>query len=81
MQFNIFVEVQLKPHHKLLTMFQSWPALEDKYCIETNKDLSAKEPILSFQRNVFFPKKDEEKIKYYSCFIYYRMLHSPIMIH
>lgn len=23
-----------------------------------------KEPILSFQRNVFFPRKDEEKIKF-----------------
>jgi len=65
---NIFLEVQLKPHHKLLTIFQNWPALEEKYCIETKKNSMIKEPILSFQRNVFFPKKDEEKIKYYQCF-------------
>jgi len=63
MKFNFFLEVQLKPHHKLLTIFQNWNALEEKYCIKTKKDLTNKEPILSFQRNVFFLKKDEEKIK------------------
>lgn len=57
-----FLEIQLKPHHKLLTVFQKWCSLEDKYCIQTKK-IIFKEPILSFQRNVFFPRKDEEKIK------------------
>lgn len=60
--FIFFSEIQLKPHHKLLTVFQKWSSLEDKYCIQTKK-IIFKEPILSFQRNVFFPRKDEEKIK------------------
>lgn len=58
-----FSEVQLKPHHKLVNVYQKWPILEEKYCIR-NKKVIFKEPILCFQRNVFFPKKDEEKIKY-----------------
>jgi hypothetical protein len=56
-------EIQLKPQHKLLTVFQKWSSLEEKYCIQTKK-IIFKEPILSFQRNVFFPRKDEEKIKW-----------------
>ncbi|VVC36930.1 Hypothetical protein CINCED_3A016635 [Cinara cedri] len=56
------LEIQLKPHHKLLTVYQKWPTLEEKYCIQ-NKKVIFKEPILSFQRNVFFPRKEEEKIK------------------
>jgi hypothetical protein len=61
--YNFFLEVQLKPYHKLLTIYQKWGSLEEKYCIRTKKVIF-KEPILSFQRNVFFPRKDEEKIKY-----------------
>ncbi|XP_022160586.1 FERM domain-containing protein 8 [Myzus persicae] len=61
MKSNV-LEIQLKPHHKLLTVFQKWHTLEEKYCIQ-DKKVIFKEPILSFQRNVFFPRKDEEKIK------------------
>lgn len=59
----------MKPHHKLLTVYQKWPALEEKYCTQTKK-IIFKEPILSFQRNVFFPRKDEEKIKYVNSSFY-----------
>lgn len=58
-----FSEIQLKPHHNLFTVYQKWTALEEKYCIRTKKVIF-KEPILSFQRSVFFPRKDEEKIKF-----------------
>lgn len=45
-----------------MTVYQKWHTLEEKYCIQ-NKKVIFKEPILSFQRNVFFPRKEEEKIK------------------
>ncbi|XP_050531247.1 putative FERM domain-containing protein FRMD8P1 [Daktulosphaira vitifoliae] len=60
MKSNV-LEIQLKPYHKLLEIYEKWPILEEKYCNEPNK--IAVEPILCFQRNVFFPRKEEEKIK------------------
>lgn len=67
-KYLFFPEIQLKPHHKLLTIYQKWPLLEEKYCIQDKKTIF-KKPILSFQRNVFFPRKDEEKIKFVDCLI------------
>ncbi|XP_050437980.1 putative FERM domain-containing protein FRMD8P1 isoform X2 [Adelges cooleyi] len=60
MKSNV-LEIQLKPYHKLWTLYQKWSALEDKYCNEPDKMVV--QPLLWFQRNVFFPKKEEEKIK------------------
>ncbi|BES90915.1 FERM central domain [Nesidiocoris tenuis] len=57
------LELQLKPHHKPLCIRAKWPTLLRKYAHATDSRQRRDEPILSFQRNVFFPLSQEERIK------------------
>uniref|UniRef100_A0A146L8J5 FERM domain-containing protein 8 n=2 Tax=Lygus hesperus TaxID=30085 RepID=A0A146L8J5_LYGHE len=57
------LELQLKPHHKPLSIRAKWPILLKKYAHATESRQRRDEPILSFQRNVFFPLTQEERIK------------------
>lgn len=57
------LELQLKPHHKPYEICHKWRTLVSKYSAASVSRIERDEPILSFQRNVFFSKRDEEKIK------------------
>ncbi|XP_024081210.1 FERM domain-containing protein 8 isoform X2 [Cimex lectularius] len=57
------LELQLKPHHKPLSIRTKWPSLLNKYAHASESRQRRDEPILSFQRNVFFPLNQEERIK------------------
>ncbi len=57
-------ELQLKPHHKPFEIRRQWPLFLNQYCSVTESRIERDEPILSFQRNVYFPRREEEKVKY-----------------
>jgi len=57
----------MKPHHKPYEICHKWRTLVSKYSTASESRIERDEPILSFQRNVFFPKRDEEKIKLVYC--------------
>ncbi|KAK3909336.1 FERM domain-containing protein 8 [Frankliniella fusca] len=61
------LELQLKPHHKPFEIRRQWPLFLNQYCSVTESRIERDEPILSFQRNVFFPRREEEKIKDHKC--------------
>ena len=56
-------ELQLKPHHKPYEICRKWRILASQYSTASEPRLEKDEPVLSLQRNVFFSKRDEEKIK------------------
>ncbi|XP_049850422.1 putative FERM domain-containing protein FRMD8P1 [Schistocerca gregaria] len=57
------LEIQLKLFHKPFDVRKRWQSLVSQYTNATDSQIDRDEPILSFQRNVFFSKRDEEKIK------------------
>ncbi|PSN46115.1 hypothetical protein C0J52_17252 [Blattella germanica] len=57
------LELQLKPNHKPYDICRKWRTLVSQYSTASESRIDRDEPVLSFQRNVFFPKRDEEKIK------------------
>ncbi|KAL1110415.1 hypothetical protein AAG570_007946 [Ranatra chinensis] len=57
------LELQLKPHHKPLAVRAKWPALLAKYAHASESRQRRDEPVLTFQRNVFYHKSQEERIK------------------
>ncbi|KAL0269098.1 UNVERIFIED_CONTAM: hypothetical protein PYX00_006933 [Menopon gallinae] len=57
------VELQLKPHHKPFELRQRWGELVERFSSASESRKRRDEPALSFQRNVFFSRKEEEKIK------------------
>ncbi|XKL61935.1 hypothetical protein PGB90_001768 [Kerria lacca] len=56
------LELQLKPHHKPLLIRAKWTTLLSRFAHATLSRQSRDEPILSFQRNVFFSLNDEQKL-------------------
>jgi hypothetical protein len=64
-------EVQLKPHHKPYEICHRWRTLVSKYSTASESYIERDEPVLSFQRNVFFSRRDEEKIKLVCCIKFY----------
>lgn len=58
-----FAELQLKPHHKPYELRHRWGDLVNKFSNASESRRRRDEPALSFQRNVFFSRKEEEKIK------------------
>lgn len=64
---TVFLELQMKPHQKPYEICHKWRTLVSKYSTASESRIERDEPILSFQRNVFFPKRDEEKIKLVYC--------------
>lgn len=57
------VEIQLKPYSKPYEIRENWRNLIEKYGHASANRKERDEPKLVFQRNIFFPKHLEEKIK------------------
>ncbi|XP_063222008.1 putative FERM domain-containing protein FRMD8P1 isoform X2 [Bacillus rossius redtenbacheri] len=57
------LELQLKPHHRPFEIRCKWPKLVSQYGTGSLSRMARDEPVLSFQRNIFFSRRDEEKIK------------------
>lgn len=57
------LELQLKPSHKPYLIKKSWRNLIDQYSHGSYNRQQRDEPIVTFQRNVFYPQHLEEKIK------------------
>lgn len=58
-----FLELQLKPTHKPFQVRQNWKHIVEQFSHASHIRQQRDEPILTFQRNVFFPQHIEEKIK------------------
>ncbi|XP_039446052.1 FERM domain-containing protein 8 [Culex pipiens pallens] len=57
------LEVQLKPHHRPYAVRVAWSKLLDKHSHGNELEKLSDEPMTMLRRNVFFSKRDEEKIK------------------
>merc|ERR1719266_459224 len=57
------LEVQLKPHHKPFYIRREWNHFLQRFSSAPLERKSLDEPILSLQRNVFFHKRDEVKLR------------------
>ncbi|XP_040575680.1 putative FERM domain-containing protein FRMD8P1 [Lepeophtheirus salmonis] len=57
------LEVQLKPHHKSFYIRREWNHFLQRFSSAPLEKKALDEPILSLQRNVFFHKSDEVKIR------------------
>ncbi|XP_026471357.1 FERM domain-containing protein 8 [Ctenocephalides felis] len=57
------LEVQLKPLHRPFEVRRAWSILLERFGHGTANQHARDEPIISLQRNVFFPKQNEDKIK------------------
>ncbi|XP_054758164.2 FERM domain-containing protein 8-like isoform X1 [Lytechinus pictus] len=56
------LELQLKPHHIPFRLCRQWPDLLDKYTTHSEEVKANDEPVISFQRNAFYPKDTEKKV-------------------
>ncbi|XP_011675388.1 FERM domain-containing protein 8 isoform X3 [Strongylocentrotus purpuratus] len=56
------LELQLKPHHIPFRLCRQWPDLLDKYTTHSEEAKANDEPVVSFQRNAFYPKDSEKKV-------------------
>uniref|UniRef100_A0A1Y1L1R5 FERM domain-containing protein 8 n=1 Tax=Photinus pyralis TaxID=7054 RepID=A0A1Y1L1R5_PHOPY len=57
------LELQLKPSHKPFQIQQNWRHLVEQYSHASYNRQQRDDPVVSFQRNVFFQQHMEEKIK------------------
>ena len=57
------LEVQLKPHHKPFFIRREWNHFLQRFSSAPQDQKAADEPILSLQRNVFCPKREEQAVK------------------
>ncbi|XP_053698647.1 FERM domain-containing protein 8 [Sabethes cyaneus] len=57
------LEVQLKPHHRPYAVRVAWSKLLEKHSHGNELEKLSDEPMTMLRRNVFFSRKDEEKIK------------------
>ena len=57
------LDVQLKPHHKPFYIRREWNHFLQRFSSAPLAKKTLDEPILSLQRNVFFQKRDEVKIR------------------
>ncbi|KAF5280346.1 hypothetical protein FQR65_LT03155 [Abscondita terminalis] len=60
---SALLELQLKPTHKPYQIRQNWRHLVEQYSDASHNRQQRDEPMVSYQRNVFFPLHMEEKIK------------------
>ncbi|XP_068152917.1 LOW QUALITY PROTEIN: uncharacterized protein Bili [Drosophila tropicalis] len=60
---SALLEMQLKAHHCPYIVRVAWPNLLEKFSNSTPIDRKYDEPMIMLKRNVFFSKRDEEKIK------------------
>lgn len=56
------LELQLKPQHKPLLVRAKWTTLLSRFAHASLSRQLRDEPILSFQRNVFYPLNEEQKL-------------------
>ncbi|XP_055678307.1 FERM domain-containing protein 8 [Lutzomyia longipalpis] len=57
------LEIQLKPHHRPYAVRVAWSKLLERHSHGNEIERKYDEPMITLRRNVFFSKKDEEKIK------------------
>lgn len=58
------LEIQLKPHHRPYAIRSgAWSNLLEKHTHGNEIEKYSDEPMITLRRNVFYSKKDEEKIK------------------
>ncbi|XP_004524399.1 uncharacterized protein LOC101456936 isoform X1 [Ceratitis capitata] len=57
------LDIQLKSHHRPYAVRLAWQALLDRLSTGNSIDKKFDEPMIMLKRNVFFSKRDEEKIK------------------
>lgn len=60
---SALLEMQLKAHHCPYIVRVAWPNLLQKFSNSSPSDRKFDEPMIVLKRNVFFSKRDEEKIK------------------
>ncbi|XP_055905531.1 FERM domain-containing protein 8 [Eupeodes corollae] len=60
---SALLEIQLKSHHRPYVVRIAWQSLLDKFSHGNPIEKKYDEPMIMLKRNVFFSKKDEEKIK------------------
>lgn len=67
------LELRLKKKHKPFFMVQQWDELCSKYSDAKAEDIHDDEPVLMFQRDVFFPKEQEINItdEQVLCYLYH----------
>ncbi|CAI8025801.1 FERM domain-containing protein 8 [Geodia barretti] len=56
------LQLQLKSYHLPCKLFKKWKDLLSQYTNTAYDDICQDEPILTFQRNTFFPLKEERKM-------------------
>jgi FERM domain-containing protein 8 len=57
------LEIQLKPHHRPYAVRIAWPSLLEKHTHGNELEKCSDEPMTTLRRNVFYSRRDEEKIK------------------
>ncbi|KNC23804.1 hypothetical protein FF38_01275 [Lucilia cuprina] len=60
---SALLEIQLKSHHRPYVVRVAWPNLLEKFSHGNPIEKKYDEPMIMLKRNVFFSKRDEEKIK------------------
>lgn len=60
---SALLEIQLKSHHRPYVVRVAWQQLLEKFSHGNPIEKKFDEPMIMLKRNVFFSKKDEEKIK------------------
>lgn len=57
------LDIQLKSHHRPYAVRVVWQSLLDKFSSGNAIEKQCDDPMIMLKRNVFFSKRDEEKIK------------------
>jgi FERM domain-containing protein 8 len=57
------LEIQLKPHHRPYSVRIAWPNLLERNTHGNELEKCSDEPMCCLRRNVFYSRRDEEKIK------------------
>lgn len=57
------LEIQLKPHHRPYAVRVAWSKLIEQYSNGNAITRKNDDPMITLRRNVFYPRKEEEKLK------------------
>ncbi|XP_063706200.1 FERM domain-containing protein 8 [Culicoides brevitarsis] len=57
------LEIQLKPHHRPYAVRVAWSKLIEQYSNGNGMTRKNDDPMITLRRNVFYPRKEEEKLK------------------
>lgn len=57
------LEIQLKPHHRPYAVRVAWSKLIEQYSHGNAITRKNDDPMITLRRNVFYPRKEEEKLK------------------